>query len=223
MTPTICTKSIDSSDNSLQVAELSGHPDLQIVVNTYLQTVSSTAFRIRVSLQRLSWLITHQSRNDPRIPCDHGYACCSQACNLTGRGVSYLCNRCSGWVHSKCSGLQNSAEYRRVKDWVCSSFSSPPTLPNPQPLPTSMATQDVDGYSFTIVQFNANGIGNKLTELAEFLKRHNVKVAVLHESKLSPKSKSPSIQNFTTVRKDRRQGQGGGLLTLIHRSINFSR
>ena len=29
--------------------------------------------------------------------------------------------------------------------------------------------------------------------------------------------------NFTTVRKDRGQDQGGGLLTLIHKSINFSR
>ena len=29
-------------------------PDLQIVVNTSLHTVSSTVFRIRVSLQRLS-------------------------------------------------------------------------------------------------------------------------------------------------------------------------
>ena len=36
----------------------------------------------------------------------------------------------------------------------------------------------------TIMQFNANGIGNKLTELGEFLKRHNVKVAVIQESKL---------------------------------------
>ena len=137
--------------------------------------------------------------------------------------MSYLCNRCSGWVHSKCSGLQNAAEYRRVKDWVCSSFSSPPTLPKPQPLPTSIPTQAVDGNSFTIKQFNANGISNKLTELGEFLKRHNVKVAVIQEAKLSPNSKTPSIQNFTTVRKDRRQGQGGGLLTLIHKSINFSR
>ena len=41
-------------DNSLQVVELSGQPDLQIVVNTFLHTVSSTVFRIRVSLQRLS-------------------------------------------------------------------------------------------------------------------------------------------------------------------------
>ena len=46
---------------------------------------------------------------------------------------------------------------------------------------------------------------------------------MIQESKLSSNSKTPSIQNFTTVRKDRRQGQGGGLLTLIHKSINFSR
>ena len=50
-----------------------------------------------------------------------------------------------------------------------------------------------------------------------------VKVAVIQESNLSSNSMTPSIQNFTTVRKERRQGQGGGLLTLIHKSINFSR
>ena len=33
----------------------------------------------------------------------------------------------------------------------------------------------------------------------------------------------PSIQNFTTVRKYCEQGQGCVLLTLIHKSINFSR
>ena len=137
--------------------------------------------------------------------------------------MSYLCNRCSGWLHSKCSGLQNAAKYRRINDWVCGSCSSPPTLPKPQPLPTSIPTQAVDGNSFTIMQFNANGIGKKLTELGEFLKRHNRKVAVIQESKLSSISKSPNSQNFTTVRKDRRQGQGAGLLTLIHKLINFSR
>ena len=48
------------------------------------------------------------------------------ASNVTGRRVSYLCNQCFGWVHSKCAGLQNAVEYRRIKDWVCSSCSSPP-------------------------------------------------------------------------------------------------
>ena len=69
--------------------------------------------------------------------------------------------------------------------------------------------------------FNANGIDNILKEVGEFLKRHNIKVAVIQESKLSSNYKTPSIQNFTTGRKDRRQGQRGGLLTLIHKSINF--
>ena len=72
----------------------------------------------------------------------------------------------------------------------------PPTLPTPQPLTTSIPTQAVDGNSFTIMQFNANGIGNKLTELGEFLKRHNVKVAVIRESTLSSNSETLSIQKY---------------------------
>ena len=46
---------------------------------------------------------------------------------------------------------------------------------------------------------------------------------MIQESKLTVNSRTPNIQNFTTVRKDRDQGQGCGLLTLIHKSINFSR
>ena len=66
------------------------------------------------------------------------YPCPVCARNVTSRGVSYFCNRCSGWVHSKCSGLQDASEYRRTKDWVCSSCNSPPTLPKLQlpPIPT---------------------------------------------------------------------------------------
>ena len=48
------------------------------------------------------------------------YPCSVCTSNVTSRGVSYMCNRCSGWVHSKCSGLQNAAEYRRIKNWDAS-------------------------------------------------------------------------------------------------------
>ena len=48
-------------------------------------------------------------------------------------------------------------------------------------------------------------------------------MAVIQESKLSPKSKNPCIRNYTTVRKDRPHGQGGGLLIFIHRSMTFSK
>ena len=151
------------------------------------------------------------------------YPCSVCTRNVTSRGVSYMCNRCSGWVHSKCSGPQNAAEYRRIKNWACSCCSFPPTPPIPQPLPSPITTKASDGDPFTIRLFNANGISNKQVEQGEFSERHKVKVAVIQESKLTLNSRTPNIQNFTTLRKDRHQGEGGGLLTFIQKSINFSR
>ena len=99
------------------------------------------------------------------------------------------------------------------------SQQSPPPTRSPTP-PTKQISDD---STFNVLQLNANGIGNKLTELEVVLERNKVKVAVIQESKLSPKSKNPCIQNYTTVRKDRSHGQGGGLLIFIHRSITFSK
>ena len=110
------------------------------------------------------------------------YPCSVCTSNVTSRGVSYMCNRCSGWVHSKCSGLQNAAEYRQIK--ACSSCSSSPTPRIPKPLPSPITTKASDGDPFTILQFNANGIGNKQVALGAFSERHKVKVAVIQESKL---------------------------------------
>ena len=129
-----------------------------------------------------------------------------------------MCTRCSGWVHAKCSGILNAAQYRRKSDWTCDTCSAPPSQQSPQPtrFPAPPTT-------FNVLQLNANGIGNKLTELGVVLERNKVKVAVIQESKLSAKSKNPCIQNYTAVRKDRSHGQGGGLLIFIHRSITFSK
>ena len=44
------------------------------------------------------------------------------------------------------------------------------------------------------------------------LQTYHHKVVVIQESKLTPKSKNPCIQNYTTVRKDRPHGQSGRLL-----------
>ena len=54
------------------------------------------------------------------------------------------------------------------------------------------------------------------------MENNKVKVAVIHESNLTSKSKNPCIQKYTTVRRDRPHGQGGGLLIFIHRSVKFS-
>ena len=69
----------------------------------------------------------------------------------------------------------------------------------PHPLPSYA----VDGKPFTIMQYNANEISNQLTELGEFLERHNLKVAVIHESKLSSNYRTPSIQNLRQTQPTR--------------------
>ena len=130
-----------------------------------------------------------------------------------------MCNRCSGWVHSKCSGLQNAAEYQRLKNGACIYLGSK----HCNHFYHQITIKSTDGNPFIIMKFNANGIVNKQVEQGEILERHKVKVAVIQESKRTLMYWTPNIQNFTTVRKDRHQHQGGGLLTLIHKSINFSR
>ena len=141
--------------------------------------------------------------------------------NVTSRGVSYQCSICSGWVHAKYSGLLNAGQYRRSTDWACGPCSTPPPTPSSPPTPPTDIKSD--DSTFNVLQLNANGIGNKLTELGVIMENNKVKVAVIHESKLTKKSKNPCIQNYTTVRKDRHHGQGGGLLIFIHRSVTFSK
>ena len=76
---------------------------------------------------------------------------------------------------------------------------------------------------FNVLQLTANGIGNKLTELGVVMENNKVKVAVIQDSKLTPKSKYPCIQNYTTVPKDRPHGLGGGLPIFIHTNVTFSK
>ena len=137
--------------------------------------------------------------------------------NVTSRGVSYKC--------TKCSGILNAAQYRRKSYWTCDACSAPQSQQSPPPTrsPAPPTKQISDDSTFNILQLNANRIGNNLTELEVVLESNKVKVVVIQESKLSPKSKNPCIQNYTTVRKDRSHGQGGGLLIFIHRSITFSK
>ena len=95
---------------------------------------------------------------------------------------------------------------------------TPPRPHAPSQPPSPGHTPTMSDKSFNIRQWNANGIGNKQTELSIFLEAHNVKVAAGQESKLTAKSRSPNIQNYTLVR----QGPGGGLLFFIHNLVSFT-
>ena len=70
--------------------------------------------------------------------------------NVTNRGVSFKCNHSSCWVLLKCSGLQNAAQFRRPKDWACSSCNPP----QPQAPSAHTPTTAINDAHFTNLLWN---------------------------------------------------------------------
>ena len=102
-----------------------------------------------------------------------------------GPATKYPCPVCTrnvtsryGWVHAKCSGILNAAQHRRKSDWTCDTCLAPQSQQSPPPTrsPTPHTKQISDDSTFNVLQLNANGIGNKLTELEVVLERNKVKV-----------------------------------------------
>ena len=104
--------------------------------------------------------------------------------------------------------------------------NSTPPPPQRPPTPPSSDTQyptpNFDHYNLKIMQWNCNGIGNKLHDLIQFVHDNNIKIIVLQETKLNNKSKIPTIPNFTLIRKDRERDMGGGLAYYVHSSMDFT-
>ena len=72
-----------------------------------------------------------------------------------------------------------------------------------------------------LMQWNANGISGKMTELLTFLHINNVNIAAIHETKLTSKTKPLKTPGWAAVRLDRHKSKGGGLLMLIKDTIPF--
>ena len=143
----------------------------------------------------------HPNLGSPRYPCSVCFK------NVTSQGTSYLCTRCSHWVHSRCFGL-------RTNGWISTACRTPPQPRSPSSPHSPAHTPTMSDKTFNILQWNANGFGNKRIELSIFLETH-IKVAAIQESKLTAKSRSPNIQNCTLVRQDQ--------LFFIHNSVSFTR
>ena len=64
-------------------------------------------------------------------------------------------------------------------------------------------------------------MSNKCEEILDFICANEIKIAALQETKLTARSKDPSFEGYSVVRKHR-GSNGGGLLFLIHQSIPFT-
>ena len=72
-----------------------------------------------------------------------------------------------------------------------------------------------------LMQWNVNGISNKITELLTFPHSNNVNNAAIQETKLTNKTKPLKTKGWAAVRLDRYKNKGGGLLMLIKDMIPF--
>ena len=83
----------------------------------------------------------HPNPGPPRYPCSVCFK------NVTSQGIIYLCTRCLHWVHSRCSGLRNVADYRRANGWICTAWRTPPQprASSPPPSPAHTPTTYYSG------------------------------------------------------------------------------
>ena len=72
-----------------------------------------------------------------------------------------------------------------------------------------------------LMQWNANGISEKITDLLTFLYSDNVNIAAIQEVKLTNKTKPRKTPGWAAVRFDRHKNKGGGLQMLIKDTIHF--
>ena len=87
---------------------------------------------------------------------------------------------------------------------------------NPRPVSTPTPANRL-----RLMQWNADEISGKITELLTFLHSNNVNIAAIQETKLTIKSKPITTPGLAAVRLDSQEHNGGGLLMLIKETIPF--
>ena len=91
------------------------------------------------------------------------------------------------------------------------------SLPS-QPVPTTSRSK------LKIYQWNADGIRPKFIEFRDRLLNSDINVLAVQESNHPQKTdKTPSIEGYATIRKDRNNILGGGLLLFIRTDVVFEK
>ncbi|MGK2940486.1 MAG: reverse transcriptase domain-containing protein [Immundisolibacter sp.] len=97
----------------------------------------------------------------------------------------------------------------------------PPNTSNTTSKP-AQNTHKKPNTEIKVIQININGITNKLAELTQLIQDQNADIITIQETKLTSAAKTPTIANYTAIRKDRGHNKGGGLLTYIKNDITFT-
>ena len=114
------------------------------------------------------------------------------------------------WKCGKCTNIQPNCMSEPT------SRSPTNSLPS-QPVPSTTRNK------LKTYQWNADGIRPKLLEVRDRLLNSDINILAVQESKLRKTDKTPSIEGYATIRKDRHNILGGGLLLFIRTDIVFEK
>ena len=155
---------------------------------------------------------------------------CNSKCSaaLRSNTVPVRCSVCSKGFHQKCStGPKASTRDNLWKCKKCTNIQQNCTSQSTNRGPTnSLPSQPVPSATrnkLKIYQWNADSIRPKLLELRDHLLNSDIDILAVQESKLRKTDKTPSIEGYTTIRKDRNNILGGGLLLFIRTDIVFEK
>ena len=151
---------------------------------------------------------------------------CSAA--VRSKTVPVRCSVCSKGFHQKCStGPKASTRNNLWKCEKCTNIQQNCTSQSTNCGPSnSLPSQPVPSTTrnkLKIYQWNADGIRPKLLELHDHLLNSDIDILAVQESKLRKTNKTPSIEGYTTIRKDRNNILGGSLLLFIRTGIVFEK
>ena len=139
------------------------------------------------------------------------------------------CCGCKRLCHKSCSKLSRGEQdmFIQAGSWRCPNCSvnanNAGTDNNTTRRRTPARKADVRSRDcLRLIQWNANGIKIRMLELADAVRRLNVDIVLIQETKLRALDNNPNIKGYSTVRKDRGIGRGGGLITFIKEDLPFT-
>ena len=162
--------------------------------------------------------------------------------------ASVRCNICNNWCHFlACSGLSDLGSYNNTFVASCclgaasssssvsdsspfaspiasshssSHYNTPISSPHLSPPRLQSDIMSISPESFRVLQWNCNGLRNKLPEITDFMFRNDIKIAAIQETKIPPSSSLSSFNGYHILRRDRTD-RGGGLAFVLHHDVTF--
>ena len=155
-------------------------------------------------------------------------------CGKTRRvGQGIMCRSCGTVLHVKCAelGSRTQAEGVNREEWDCTACVQQQREATRDPMAgdrVPLMGAAVRGMAGLVVaQWNCDHLAAKIPQLEVWLRKYDVDVAVLQESKLRAEDGEVRVRGYQVVRRDRwragnsRWSRGGGVVTLVRQGLHY--